>query len=102
MGQKGTALPGKNCQRSTKEKNVSNNGDEINFFHWINSSPCLVIIVSNNGDEIKFFHWINSSPCLVMFFFFLNRYNRKESLHVKRRRGLQKEEEEELMELRKR
>ena len=72
-------LLGKNCQRSTKEKNVS-----------------------NNGDEIKFFHWINSSPCLVMFFFFLNRYNHKESLHVKRRRGLQKEEEEELMELRKR
>ena len=70
MGQKGTALPGKTCQRSTKEKNVNNNGDEINFFHWINSSPCLVIIVSNNGDEIKFFHWINSSLCLVMFFFF--------------------------------
>ena len=34
--------------------------------------------------------------------FLKNRYNHKESLRVKRRRGLQKEEEEELMELRKR
>ena len=34
--------------------------------------------------------------------FLKNRYNRKESLRIKRRRGLQKEEEEELMELRKR
>ena len=66
-GPKGRALLGKNCQRSSKEKNVSNNGDEINFFHWINLSPCLVIIVSNNGDEINIFHWINLSPCLVIF-----------------------------------